>query len=443
MTPTRTYDLLLRRRSTLIIAALAAAVLGGGLVLVLWPWLKPLLSAQATFSVMLMVAGIGILLSAFAICTLAERKIAGYVQDRRGPNRVGFWGLFQPVADGLKFLLKEDFIPARADRPVFLLAPCIALVVSLLGFAIIPWAGEIHWPWMPAGHTVSTQVASINVGVLYLLATGSLSVYAVVLAGWASNNKYAHFGGLRATAQMLSYEVPLGLGLLCVLLACGTLRLEEIVQQQAASGVWNVFLHPLAFLLVLISTFAETNRTPFDLAEAEQELVGGFHTEYSSMKFAMFFIGEYTHMITASALMVALFFGGWAPLPFGGFLADSTTWGWALVKFGIFAGKVTLFVGFFMLIRWTIPRFRFDQLMRLAWKGLIPITLALFVLSTLLVYTGHHRSPLWAASGNAFISLIALVAVGSSRKPITGRQANLAPLDRSPSPTIASLGGGS
>ncbi|MCH8805142.1 MAG: NADH-quinone oxidoreductase subunit NuoH [Planctomycetes bacterium] len=431
-TPTKTYDLLLRRRSTLIIAAVGAAVLGGGLTLVLWPWIKPLLSAQSTFSILLMVAGIGILLSAFAICTLAERKIAGFVQDRRGPNRVGFWGLFQPVADGLKFLLKEDFIPARADRPVFLLAPCIALVVSLLGFAIIPWAGEIHWPWMPAGHTVSTQVASINVGVLYLLATGSLSVYAVVLAGWASNNKYAHFGGLRATAQMLSYEVPLGLGLLCVLLACGTLRLEEIVQQQAASGVWNVFLHPLAFLLVLISTFAETNRTPFDLAEAEQELVGGFHTEYSSMKFAMFFIGEYTHMITASALMVALFFGGWAPLPFGGFLADSTAWGWALVKFGIYAGKVSLFIGFFMLIRWTIPRFRFDQLMRLAWKGLVPIGMAMVVGSGVLVALERERNVFWSLVVNVALLSAALGVARLSKQEITGRQANMPEIEVGP-----------
>lgn len=411
-------------------------VLGGGGLLavagfvVLWllfPLYRNILSHPFWFPIIVMAAMIGLIMTSTAICILAERKIAGFTQDRYGPNRVGFWGLLQPLADGLKFFFKEDITPLHVDRPLFWLAPTLTLAVSLLGFAIIPWAGEVEWPWAP-GVRVSTQVASLNIGILYVLAVGSVGVYGIVLAGYASNNKYSFFGGMRAAAQMISYELPLGLALLCLLLTTGTLRLEEIVNQQARSGVWYVFMHPLPFLLVLVSSFAEANRTPFDLAEAEQELVGGFHTEYSSMKFAMFFLGEYVHLVTGSAVMIALFFGGWAPLPFTGWLADSTAWWAMLIKFGVYLAKIALFIVFFMLIRWTIPRFRFDQLMRLCWLSLVPVGIGLLAAIAILVALGLHRE-WWATLGvNVLALLIMLWYAGRSKAPVTGRQSDLPPV---------------
>ncbi len=401
-------------------------------------WLKDILADPFWFSAIWMLILIVGILNATAVCILAERKIAAFIQDRKGPNRVGPWGLLQPIADGLKFLLKEDVVPARVDRPLYFLASGLAFFVAMLGFAIIPWAGDIHWPWMDAGKTVSTQVANLNVGILYIIAVGSMGVYGVVLAGWASNNKYAFYGGMRATAQMLSYEVPLGLAVLVLLLTAGDLRLDAIVNQQATwggFGLWNVFLHPVAFILMLISSFAETNRAPFDLAEAEQELVGGFHTEYSAMKFALFFLGEYAHMITGSALMVALFFGGWH---FWG-LTDpaSTSWTAALVKLMVFAVKVTAFIGLFMVVRWTLPRFRFDQLMRLAWRGMVPAGIALVLMTALLAAMGWQRNLLacWAVNGGLLAVVIAFAA--RSKTQVTGRQPNMPavmspPSDRAP-----------
>jgi NADH-quinone oxidoreductase subunit H len=247
---------------------------------------------------------------------------------------------------------------------------------------------------------------------------------------------------------MLSYEIPMGLCILVIVMTMGTLRLETITALQTDPQYWlgfipqwNVFLHPLAFVILFITTLAETNRAPFDLAEAEQELVGGFHTEYSALKFGMFFLAEYAHMMVGSAFIAVLFLGGWhfPGIPWA--QPEATQWYAVVVKVMVLCGKIAMFIFVIMWIRWTLPRFRFDQLMRMAWKGLIPITLALFVLSTLLVYTGHHRSPLWALSGNALILLVALVAAGTSRKPITGRQANLLRFDRDASSTIASLDG--
>jgi NADH-quinone oxidoreductase subunit H len=260
-----------------------------------------------------------------------------------------------------------------------------------------------------------------------------------VLAGWASNNKYAHFGGMRATAQMLSYEVPLGLGLLVIILAAGTLRVEEIVNQQAFSGFWNVFIHPVAFLLVLVAAFAETNRAPFDLAECEHELIAGFHTEYSSMKFALFFLGEYAHMITASAFVVAIFLGGWSLLPGYDPLAGVNTWWAALIKFHIFWGKVLALIVFYMLIRWTLPRFRFDQLMRISWKGLVPIGMAMVLAQIFLTAFGVKIDPARGFVGNAGYAVIILAVnlavigmaiwfVSAARPPVTGRQENLPPV---------------
>lgn len=409
-----------------VLTALLAAVLVAA-----FPLYRDFLSDPFWFPLIVMAVMLFLILNSTAVCILAERKIAGFTQDRRGPNRVGFWGLLQPIADGMKFFFKEDIIPRNVDKPLFLLAPCVSLIVSLIGFAIIPWAGDVRWPWAP-DVTVSTQVASLNVGILYILAVGALGVYGVVLAGYASNNKYSFYGGIRAAAQMISYELPLGLGLLCLLLTTGSLRLEEIVAQQAQGGVWYVFMHPLPFLLILVSSFAETNRAPFDLAEAEQELVGGFHTEYSSMKFAMFFLAEYAHIITGSAVMVALFFGGWAPLPFTSWLADSTAWWAMLIKLGAYLAKVAVFIGVFMLVRWTIPRFRFDQLMRLAWQSLVPVGVGLVAALAVLVALGLQRN-LWACLLVNLLTLaVMLWSAARTRRPVTGRQDDLPDIDVRP-----------
>ena len=411
----------------------AGAVLAAAVAVVLvaaFPLYKPLLEAQFSFSIIVLALMLLLILTATALCILAERKVAAFTQDRRGPNRVGFWGLLQPVADGLKFLLKEDIIPHHVDKVLFVLAPSVSLVVALVGFAIIPWAGDVRWPWMPAPSaaegttgTVSTQAASLNVGFLYLLAVGSFGVYGFVLAGWASNNKYSFYGGMRAAAQMISYELPLGLGLLCVLLATGTLRLEEIVDQQARSGVWNIFLHPIAFFLVLVSSFAETSRLPFDLAEAEQELVGGYHTEYSAMKWAMFFLAEYAHLITGSALMIALFFGGWHLWGLPG--PDNVTWWAMLIRLAVYLAKIAGFIGFFMLVRWTIPRFRFDQLMRLAWQGLVPVGVALLAATAVLAALGRQRSVPASLAVNLVLLLVVLRRAARSQRPVTARQEDL------------------
>ncbi|HUU95895.1 MAG TPA: NADH-quinone oxidoreductase subunit NuoH [Phycisphaerae bacterium] len=427
-------DRALRSPGILLTAFAVIGVLAVALLVVFWilfaDTIKPVLASQFGFSVVLMVVLVGLILLSTAVCILAERKIASFIQDRKGPNRAGFWGVLQPVADGLKFFLKEDIIPAQVDRPLYLLAPCVAFGLALLGFAIIPWAGEIHWPWMPAGETVTTQVASLDIGILYILAVGSLAVYGVVLAGYASNNKYSFYGGVRATAQMLSYEVPLGLGLLVVLLVVGSLRPEVIVNQQAESGVWNVFLHPIACLLVIISAFAENNRAPFDLPEAEQELVGGYHTEYSSMKFAMFFLAEYAHMVTNSALIVAVFFGGWHLwfLP----NVDNTAWWAALLKFGVFWGKVACFIGLYMWVRWTLPRFRFDQLMRLTWKSLVPIGMALVIVAGVLVACGWQRNFFVSIAVNIVLLAVGLWLASRSKQPITGRQISLPDIEVRP-----------
>lgn len=422
-------DRLIRAPGVILGLAIAVGVL---LVAVLWlVWVlftnavHAVLGSQLGMSVLVILVTIALMFTVIATSILFERKLSAFIQDRKGPNRVGFWGILQPLADGLKFLLKEEFTPAMVDRPIFILAPCIAFMAAFLGFAVIPWAGEIHWPWMADGATVTTQVAPLDVGVLYVLAVGGLGVYGVVLAGWASNNKYSFFGGFRAAAQMISYEVPLGLVVIIVLLISGTLRPELIVNQQAQTHVWNVFLHPLACLLITICAFAEANRTPFDLAEAEQELVGGFHTEYSSMKFAMFFLGEYAHMITGSAIIIAMFFGGWHL--WGVTSVEDTTWLGALVKFVVYWAKIALFIAFFMVIRWTIPRFRFDQLMTLAWRGMIPMAMGLVIATGVLAAFGLERNVLASLIGDALVLAISLWA--ATLGSVTGRQENMPPLE--------------
>jgi len=320
-----------------------------------------------------------ILITAVAYVVLAERKISAFIQNRLGPNRVGPWGLLQPLADGLKFLFKEDVIPGHVNRVIYLVAPMAILVPALMGFAVIPIGDTISL----FGQEIHLIIANVNIGILYILALSSIGVYGIVLAGWASNNKYSLLGGLRAAAQMISYELPLGLSLIGVLMVTGSLRLNDIVTVQATHTflgglpLWNVFVQPLGFLIFTVSVFAETNRLPFDLPETEQELVAGYHAEYSSMKFAMFFMAEYAHMITASALIATLFFGGWH---FPGIAPGDISLGASLLKVLAFAAKTAFFLFVFIWVRWTLPRFRYDQVMRLGWKILLPLALAnLFV----------------------------------------------------------------
>jgi len=263
--------------------------------------MQEFLTSQFGVSILLANVVFGVMNGAVAYCIYYERKIAAWTQDRPGPNRVGPWGLFQPIADGVKFLLKEDVVPNHVDKPLFVLAPALIFVVGFIGFAAIPWGGKLSI----GDRLVDVQVANPDIGLLYILGVASMSVYGVVLGGWASNSKYSFYGAIRATAQMLSYEIPLGLCILIIVLTMGTLRLESITLEQTGHWggwlpQWNIFLHPLAFVVLFICALAEANRTPFDLAEAEQELVGGYHTEYSALKFGMFFLAEYAHMIRAA-----------------------------------------------------------------------------------------------------------------------------------------------
>ena len=299
----------------------------------------------------------------------AERRVSAFMQDRVGPNRVGPKGVLQPIADGIKFLMKEDLVPEKVDKPIFILAPAILLIPALMTFAVIPFGSSINL----FGREIALQVADVNVGVLYILALTSISVYGIVLAGWSSNNKYSLLGGLRSSAQLISYELAMGLAVVSIILLAGSLRLNDIItDQQGSFFSWNIFRQPLAFLIFLIAVYAETNRLPFDLSEAEQELVGGYHTEYSSMKFAMFFMAEYANMITAAALTVTLFFGGWdVPLLDEGSLGLFGT----LLSVLSFLLKMAFFLFLFIWVRWTFPRFRYDQLMRLGWKVMLPLAL--------------------------------------------------------------------
>jgi NADH-quinone oxidoreductase subunit H len=330
-------------------------------------------------------AVVGISQGTVAYLILVERKIAAWAQDRLGPNRVGPYGLIQPLVDGAKMLLKEDVTPGYVDKPVYILAPAIAIIAATIGFAVVPFGPVGKNAPTFLGHKIDFQIApSVDIGILYILAIGSLAVYGVILAGWASNSKYAFLGGLRSSAQLISYEIPMGLSILGMILIVGSLDLNRIMEWQDRH-TWGIFVQPLGFLLFLVSGFAETNRLPFDLPEAEQELVGGFHTEYSAMKFGMFFLGEYLHIITVSFLTVILFGGGWSPFPFVS-IQDTEGWGWALLKMAIITGKVLAMVVFVMWIRWTLPRFRYDQLMDLAWKTMIPLALINLTATAAIIY---------------------------------------------------------
>ena len=332
------------------------------------------------FSVVKVAVVIGVLLTLVAYSVLAERKIAAWIQDRPGPNRaappfvkyipvVGPFltrlGFFQPLADGLKSLLKEDFMPAGVRKVYFWLAPAVAMVPALLAVAVIPFGSQLGAQKM--------VIADLNVGILYTFGIVSLGVYGIVLAGYAANSKYPMFGGIRSSAQMISYEISMGMSVIPVLLIAGNLNLTQIIGWQSAHG-WLVLYAPVSFVIFLVAAFAETNRLPFDLPEAEQELAGGYNVEYSSMKFALFFLAEYSNMIASSGMMVTLFFGGWT-LPFWGLDHAATTLGMGIAHILVFLAKMLFFMVVFIWVRWMFPRFRYDQLMDLGWRRFLPLAL--------------------------------------------------------------------
>ncbi len=338
------------------------------------PSSQPGLGAYFAFTAIKLIVVFTVYMVGVALLTLAERKISAWIQDRHGPNRVGWHGLAQPVADGIKNFVKEETYPAAANMPLFVLAPALAFIPALITWAVIPFAAPWDSPW----GQIEMVLAPMPIGFLFILAISSLGIYGIVLAGWSSNNKYSLLGGLRSSAQMISYEIAMGMSTIPVLLLAGNVSLPRIVNQQAFE-TWNVLNLTVAFFIFLVAAFAETNRLPFDLPEAESELIAGYHSEYSAMKFSLFFIAEYANMVTASALMATLFFGGWdVPFTLWDNLAPHTGWK-TLATLAFFAVKVLFFVFLYMWIRWTLPRFRYDQLMSLGWKFMLPVALAYIV----------------------------------------------------------------
>ena len=329
-------------------------------------------------SLVMAVVILGGLLTGFAYMTLIERRVLARMQVRSGPNRVGLNGSFQPLADGIKLLLKEDIVPTQADKPVFTLAPIISVVVALAAFAVIPFGSEFNI----FGWVIPLRLADVNVGILYIFAVTGLGVYGIVLAGWSSSNKYSLLGGVRSTAQVISYELAMGMAIIGVLILSNSLSLNGIVHHQEGTWFgfiprWNIFVQPLAFVIYLISAIAEVNRAPFDLPEAEQELVAGYHIEYSSMRFAMFFMAEYINMITVSAIAATLFLGGWSgPNVLGGLP-------WFFIK-------ISVFLFLFIWLRATLPRLRYDRLMKLGWYVLLPLALLNLVATAVVVVLGNY-----------------------------------------------------
>ena len=372
--------------------------------------LPPLETIAALVKIGLLVGG---LMTAAAYLVLLERWIAAWVQDRRGPNRVGIpltkirlFGLGQPLADGLKIILKEDFTPKHVDKVLYNAAPLLILAASLAIFAAIPFGSvlpPLNIPGLP--DPVPFLVApGLDVGVLWVFALSSIAVYGVLLGGWASNNKYGFLGGLRSSAQLLAYEIPLGLGLLGVVLAAGSLKLDVIMNAQAQSGIWYAFSQPLGFVVFMVASFAEAARLPFDLPEAEQELVGGYHTEYSGIRLLLFLVSEFLHMITASFLIVIMFLGGWHLWGLTG-SGQEVSWAGAFIRCGVLSGKVLGVIVFFMLVRWSWPRFRFDQLMSLAWKVMLPLGIANLVA---VATVEEFRPQLVEAIGQTWATLAAI-----------------------------------
>jgi len=311
-----------------------------------------------------------ITLTVAAYATFGERKVAAAMQDRVGPERAGPFGLLQPVADGIKFFTKEDFMPNAAERWLYILAPGAFMFVACMTSAVIPWGTELTL----FGRPIALQVADLNIGILYILGFTSLGVYGIMIGGWASNNKYALYGAIRASAQMISYELAMGLALIAVIMLTGTLSLKEMAVQQAGLN-WNVWYQPLGFLLFFICALAECNRAPFDMAECETELIGGYHTEYSSMKLGLFLFAEYINMFVACAVIAVVYFGGY------NFPGLDPGWLGGLMGPIVMFAKTFFFIFVFMWIRWTLPRFRYDQLMRLGWKTLVPLGIANMLLT--------------------------------------------------------------
>jgi NADH-quinone oxidoreductase subunit H len=300
--------------------------------------------------------------------TYAERKVAAFLQDRLGPNRAGPFGILQPVADGVKMFMKEEIIPSHADKALFILGPCVMMLTACMTGVVIPWGKSL----IINGQEYLMQITDVNIGILYVFGVVSIGVYGIMIGGWASNNKYSLLGALRASSQMISYELAMGMSIIALVMTTGTLSIREIVEQQQGWH-WNIVYQPLGFLIFLICAFAETNRTPFDLPECETELVGGYHTEYSSMKLGFYLFAEYINMFISSAIMASLFFGGYN-FPFINHLNIGHNW-ISIIGTTIFFGKVFFFIFFFMWVRWTIPRFRYDQLMHLGWRIMIPLSI--------------------------------------------------------------------
>ena len=360
---------------------------------------------------------VGGLMTAAAYFVLLERRMAAWTQDRIGPNRVGIpltniriWGLGQPLADGLKFILKEEYTPAHVDRRLFVLAPLMILASALAVYAVIPF-GSLIPPFeigpLKSEKPIELVVApTVDVGVIYAFALASIAIYGVILGGWASNSKYSFLGGLRSSAQLIAYELPMGLGILGVVLAAGSLNLTTITQVQGQQG-WFALMQPLGFIVFVVASFAEAARLPFDLPEAEQELIGGYHTEYSGMKLILYLIAEFLHMITASFLIAILFLGGWHfPLITGDPAAESIGWVTAILRILVLQAKIFAVIVFFMWVRWSWPRFRYDQLMNLAWKIMLPLGLVNLVVLAVL-YELRHVSDPQSTSGAWTLAILA------------------------------------
>jgi NADH-quinone oxidoreductase subunit H len=326
----------------------------------------------ALMTLLTIVIALGAILTGCAYLILLERKLSAWMQDRLGPNRVGPGGLLQPLADGAKFILKEEIIPGHVDKLLFILSPCLSMFTTLFAFCVVPF-GPVPADAASGGHFPFVIAPNFDLGIVFVFAVTSLSIYGIILGGWASNSKYSALGSLRASAQVVSYEIPLGMSVVGIALLSHTMSLERILTAQAELGIlgWNIWIQPVACLIFFVAAMAESNRLPFDLTECEQELVGGFHTEYSGMKFAMFFLGEYTHVITISFLTAILFFGGWQ-FPWIAEATSSYPGAW-LVKVVVLLIKVFAVIVVIQMLRWTLPRFRFDQLMGLAWKVMIPL----------------------------------------------------------------------
>jgi NADH-quinone oxidoreductase subunit H len=424
------------------------------------------LSAQTFVGVVVVVVMVHAILGTIPLCIYLERKLSAWIQDRIGPNRTGFdfglpllkqitrgfgfWGLGQALADGLKFILKEDYMPKGADKWLFSIAPMAAVIPAFIGWAVLPWGGTWDFggiafagrEWVTSGRVVFAA-AEVNIGIIYVLAVASLSIYGITLGGWASNNKYSFLGGLRSSAAMISYEIPLGLSLMATLLFVGTLMPSEIVRAQA-TGVWLILAQPVAAIVFYVCIMAEANRAPFDNAEAEQELVGGYHTEYSAMRFALFFLAEYAHMIASSALFVMIFLGGYH-LPGVALTSPESTGLLAVVvKTVVFFSKAMASVCFMMLVRWTIPRIRFDQVMKLCWQVLIPLGIVMVVGTSIMLF--FDRTAWWEMLGMNILILAGVLAVapiafnkgdlnrripmaGSRFSPLEGHEGGSAPTD--------------